>query len=48
METPLLTPVALEEIYIVPVEVAEALAAPILDEDGRIIRDETGLSIYEG
>ena len=48
METPLLTPVALEEIYLVPVEAVESLTAPILDEDGRIIRDEAGLPIYEG
>ena len=48
METPLLIPVALEEIYLVPVEAVESLAAPIMDEDGRVIRDEVGLPISEG
>lgn len=46
-ETPDLLIPALEHIYLVPAELADATATPIRDEETRLIRDEQGLPVCE-
>jgi len=45
---PLLAIPALEAVALAPVEIADATATPVRDEETRILRDEDGLPIYEG
>ena len=47
-EAPIITIPSLEEIYLTPAELADSIAAPIRDEETRILRDEQGLPICEG
>lgn len=48
MDTPYFRSAYLEDIYLIPVAVAETAATPVLDEETRPLRDESGNIIYEG
>lgn len=46
-EEPTIIMAALEDIYLMPAEIADATTTPIRDEETRLLRDETGLLICE-
>ena len=45
-DSPILISPALEEIYLSPAELVAATASPLLDADGRTLRDEQGLPLW--
>lgn len=46
-EQPIIITPVLEDVYVVPVELADPSASMILDEYGQPLRDENGLPLYE-